>query len=153
MDTQGFVLLSFIASFKRIKTLTEDFELLRHVSRQLRNVEYHIGEDGIDRLRPREKWQQWVLPIDQRDRSARSEGPQLENSLHPGTESTVVASHADGMNGSVHDSFLANGVTERRVSPSPLSSTAPEFSPSNTAAADAAITNVRNFHSASWIPS
>ncbi|KAL3477431.1 hypothetical protein BJX99DRAFT_257460 [Aspergillus californicus] len=61
MDSQGFVPLNFIASFKRIKHLTEDFELLRLVSPQLKIAEYYVGEDGVDRLRPRTGWEQWTL--------------------------------------------------------------------------------------------
>ena len=127
MDSQGFVALSFIAGFKRIKSLTEDFELLRHVSRQLRNVEYYVGGDGVDRVRSKDKWEQWVFPIDQRDPSAQNEGPpppQTNENLPP-------QNHVDGaVNGVSHHGSLTNGASEPRVSKTPLSSTAPEFSPS-----------------------
>lgn len=127
MDSQGFVPLSFIAGFKRIKSLTEDFEVLRHVGRQLRNVEHQAGEDGVDRLRPREKWEQWVFPMDQRDPSAQNEGPPP-----PRNESSPAHNHVDGaaVNGVSHHQSLPNGTSEPRVSKTPLSSTAPEFSPS-----------------------
>jgi la-related protein 1 len=75
MDSQGFVLLNVIANFKRIKSLTEDIELLRHVCRQLKAVEYRPGEDGFDRLRKRDKWEQWVLSMEMRDPSAQHDGP------------------------------------------------------------------------------
>ncbi|KAL1992367.1 hypothetical protein VTN49DRAFT_4399 [Thermomyces lanuginosus] len=75
MDSQGFVPLTFIANFKRIKNLTEDLDLIRHCCHQARNVEHQLGADGVDRVRPREKWQQWVLPMDQRDPSARHDSP------------------------------------------------------------------------------
>lgn len=127
MDSQGFVALSFIAGFKRIKSLTEDFELLRHVGRQLRNVEYYVGGDGVDRVRSKDKWEQWVFPIDQRDPSAQNEGPpppQTNENLPP-------QNHVDGaVNGVSHHGSLTNGTSEPRVSKTPLSSTAPEFSPS-----------------------
>lgn len=123
MDSQGFVALNFIANFKRIKTLTEDYELLRHVSRQLRTVEHYVGEDGVDRLRPREQWGQWVFPIDQRDPSAQSEGPPPSR-----IESSPAQNHVEGaVNGVSHHHSLPNGTS---VSKTSLSSTAPEFSPS-----------------------
>lgn len=142
MDSQGFVSLGFIASFKRIKTLTEDFDLLRHVSRQLRNVEHQMGEDGVDRLRPRENSQQWVLPMAQRDPSGQSEGP-------PPPKPEEVASSQDQMAGTPNGSAeaspnksLPNGTGEHSVMSTPLSSEAPEFSPSKPVAAQSEITNV-----------
>ncbi|KAL1961489.1 hypothetical protein VTN77DRAFT_1827 [Rasamsonia byssochlamydoides] len=137
MDSQGFVLLSFIANFKRIKNLTEDFDLLRHCCRQLRNAEYQLGGDGVDRLRPREKWEQWVLSMEQRDPSAQNEGPPP-----PKTHSTDTEKHDDNVanstslpNGSVQDASqtsanaLPNGTAEHHVPRTSLSSTAPEFTP------------------------
>ncbi|KAE8349212.1 hypothetical protein BDV28DRAFT_66548 [Aspergillus coremiiformis] len=122
MDSQGYVPLAFIAGFKRIKILTEDFELLRHVSRQLRNVEYLQNEDGIDRLRPREKWDQWVLPIEQREPTAQHEGPSKSD------EAAIAQHHVDGaVNGSAP---LVNGNGEAPALKTSLSSAAPEFSPS-----------------------
>ncbi|KAL4888075.1 hypothetical protein BDV59DRAFT_149560 [Aspergillus ambiguus] len=133
MDTQGFVALSFIGNFKRIKNLTEDFELLRHVCRNLRNVEHIQGDDGIDRLRPREKWEQWVLPIEQRDPSAQHHGPSMVKS------DESVHNHVDGAtNGSVS---LPNGTGEP-ASKTPLSSEAPEFSPAQAANSQSESTNV-----------
>ena len=75
MDSQGYVLLSVIAEFKRIKALTEDMDLLRHVCGQLKNIEYRPGEDGVDRLRRKEGWEQWVRPMSERVPSARNDGP------------------------------------------------------------------------------
>ena len=75
MDSQGYVLLSVIADFKRIKALTEDMDLLRHVCGQLKNIEYRPGEDGVDRLRRKDGWEQWIRPMSERVPSARNEGP------------------------------------------------------------------------------
>lgn len=133
MDSQGFVPLGVIASFKRVKSLTEDFELLRHVSRQLRNVEYQPSEDGVDRLRPRENWAQWVLPVDQRDASAQHEGALPVKHAGKINENVPPSNnHADGVpNGLMNGprEFIPNG-TASRASRTPLSSTAPEFMPS-----------------------
>ncbi|KAJ5307343.1 Winged helix-turn-helix transcription repressor DNA-binding [Penicillium atrosanguineum] len=126
MDGQGFVPLGVIAGFKRVKSLTEDFELLRHVSRGLRNVEYQVGEDGLDRLRSREKWAQWVFPVDQRDPSAQHDGVAPKN-----YENVPFNHHAESVpNGfNVTREFIPNG-TGSRGSQTLLSSTAPEFMPS-----------------------
>lgn len=146
MDSQGFVLLSVIANFKRIKSLTEDMDLLRYVCRQLKNVEHRPSEDGSDRLRKRERWEQWILNMDMRDSSARNEGPALL-----ATPLSAEGNH-DGMMNPVQPDgsiFNTNGVSHgtpvavapqqfapsditnmdfhRR--PAKLSSTAPEFMP------------------------
>lgn len=75
MDSQGFVSLEFIAAFNRIKSLSTDIELLKLVCQQSSNVQYRTGEDGRDRLRRREGWEQWVLAMADRDESAQNEGP------------------------------------------------------------------------------
>lgn len=146
MDSQGFVPLSVIASFKRIKSLTEDLELLRHVCRQLKGVEYRLGEDGVDRLRKREKWDQWILSMEMRDPSAQNEGPPPASVPYSPlpvdgmNDGHFSATHVDEFsaplaNGSAHHAPTAhtgfvNGINGTRVSKTPLSSTAPEFSPS-----------------------
>ncbi|KAJ6103066.1 hypothetical protein N7486_005493 [Penicillium sp. IBT 16267x] len=122
MDSQGFTPLSVIATFKRVKSLTEDFELLRHVSRQLRNVEFQAGEDGVDRLRPRENWSQWVLP----GAAPAQPGKNDENT-------PPLNNHVDGApNGSIHpgsQQFVPNGTASHNHR-THLSSNAPEFMPS-----------------------
>lgn len=75
MDSQGFVSLDFIAAFNRIKNLTTDVELLKLVCQQSSHVQYRTGDDGRDRLRRREGWEQWVLSMTDRDESAQNEGP------------------------------------------------------------------------------
>lgn len=84
MDSQGFVSLEFIAAFNRIKNLTTDVELLKLVCQQSSHVQYRTGEDGRDRLRRREGWEQWVLTMADRDESAQNEGPkELHNPPAP----------------------------------------------------------------------
>src|SRR5271168_2172760 len=75
MDSQGYVFLSVIADFKRIKTLTEDMDLLRHVCGQLKNIEYRPGEGDVDRLRRKEGWEQRIRPMSERVPSAQNDGP------------------------------------------------------------------------------
>ncbi|CAI7627521.1 unnamed protein product [Penicillium bialowiezense] len=135
MDSQGFVPLHVLASFKRVKSLTEDFELLRHVSRQLRTVEYQTGEDGVDRLRPRERWQQWVLPLEQREPAAQHDGAAPTGKTDENTP--INNTHTESaINGSAPQ-FVPNGNAKTS-----LSSTAPEFMPSLPPTAASEITNV-----------
>lgn len=75
MDSQGFVSLEFIAGFNRIKHLSTDVELIKLVCQQSSVVQYRTGEDGQDRLRRREGWEQWVLNMADRDAVAQNEGP------------------------------------------------------------------------------
>ena len=75
MDSKGFVYLSVIAEFNRIKQLTTDMELIKLVCYQSKTIEFRIGLDGKDRLRRREGWEQWVLGIPERDPSAQNDGP------------------------------------------------------------------------------
>ena len=78
MDGQGYVLLSVIANFKRIKTLTQDamtVDSLRYVCQQVKSVEFLSSFDGDDRLRRREGWRDFVLPVEERFETARNEGP------------------------------------------------------------------------------
>lgn len=75
MDSQGFVSLEFIAGFNRIKQLSTDVELIKLVCQQSNVVQYRTGEDGQDRLRRREGWEQWVLNMADRDAVAQNEGP------------------------------------------------------------------------------
>jgi len=78
MDSQGWVPLSVIANFKRIKTLTEDnmtLETVRYVCQTVKSVEFLPGPDGEDRLRRRDNWRDFVLPYEERFESARNDGP------------------------------------------------------------------------------
>ncbi len=75
MDSQGFVFLSVLAKFNRIRQLTQDMELLRYVCVHSPQIEFRVGSDGYDRLRKREGWQQWVLAMEERDQSVQNDGP------------------------------------------------------------------------------
>ncbi|KAF2706678.1 hypothetical protein K504DRAFT_385523 [Pleomassaria siparia CBS 279.74] len=93
MDSQGYVFLSFVSDFNRIKQLTTDPELVKLVCFQSNTIEYVIGHDGKERLRRREGWEQWVLSKSERDPSAQNDGaaelhqppfPQPNGFDHPG---------------------------------------------------------------------
>lgn len=143
MDSQGFVLLSVISSFKRIRSLTEDMDLLRFVCRQVRNVEYRPSPDGLDRLRKGEKWEQWVLNMDMRDPSAQNDGPAPATTTDGTNETPAITAQQDGYtpftNGDTHDasipiasadlSKLDINNTDAPTRSGKLSSAAAEFSP------------------------
>lgn len=75
MDSQGFVPLHFVAGFKRIRDLSVDMNLIRAVCEDSTVIEYIVGEDDGERLRSREAWQKFVLPMADRDELARNDGP------------------------------------------------------------------------------
>jgi la-related protein 1 len=75
MDSQGFVFLNFIAGFKRIQSLTQEFETLRFACQESEIIDFVRGEDGFDRLRRKEGWEKWVLTMEERDESVRNAGP------------------------------------------------------------------------------
>lgn len=75
MDSQGFVFLSVLAKFNRIKQLTQDMDLIKFVVLNSPKIEICSGADGVDRLRVREGWRQWVLNLVERDPSVQNEGP------------------------------------------------------------------------------
>lgn len=76
MDSQGFVFLSVLAKFNRIKQLTTNYATIQQVCVNSPNIEYYDPRiDGIDRVRKRDGWQQWVMKIEDRDPSAQNDGP------------------------------------------------------------------------------
>lgn len=110
MDSQGFVFLSVVANFNRIKLLTTDMELIRYVCMHSYVMELQTGEDGIDRLRRRDEWQQWVLKMEERDPSAQNAGPAQPL---PQTSQLYDAPHNfDGRQGTSPRSNAANGSLE-----------------------------------------
>ena len=76
MDSQGFVFLDVIANFNRIKQLTQDKELLKAVCHNSQVIEIAFGEDGKERLRKHEGWEQFCLPMEQREPTAQNPGPE-----------------------------------------------------------------------------
>ena len=76
MDSQGFVFLSVLAKFNRIKQLTTNYATVQQVCVNSPNIEYYDPRvDGIDRVRKRDGWQQWVMKLEERDPSAQNDGP------------------------------------------------------------------------------
>ncbi|KAI7366769.1 hypothetical protein KC354_g3917 [Hortaea werneckii] len=77
MDSQGFVLLDVVAGFNRLKQLTQDKEILKTVCLNSETIEIRVGDDGKERLRRRDGWEQFVMPMEQREPAAQTEGPKV----------------------------------------------------------------------------
>ncbi|EFZ03111.1 La domain family [Metarhizium robertsii ARSEF 23] len=75
MDSQGFVNLHFIAAFKRIRELTPDVAVVRAACEISSELDFIVGDDDIERLRRRNGWQSFILPMEDRDEFARNPGP------------------------------------------------------------------------------
>ncbi|RDL42109.1 Winged helix DNA-binding protein [Venustampulla echinocandica] len=154
MDSQGFVFLSFIAGFKRIQALTQDFEMLRFACQESELLDLIRGEDGIDRLRRKEGGEKWVLSMEERDESVRNAGPayhqrpQYARSLHMGpmgmSGNHSMSPPAFSPNGteSTFRSFghttsappVVNGNGTHYHPETPLSAAVPDFAPGMLAA-------------------
>jgi la-related protein 1 len=61
MDNQGFVHLNVISNFKRIRKLTQGIHMVRSACLKSSVLEVSTGLDGVDRVRCKEGWRQWVL--------------------------------------------------------------------------------------------
>lgn len=99
MDSQGFVFLSFIAGFKRIKALTTNFELLKFACQDSAIIDVIQGEDGQDRIRRAEGWEKWIMALEERDESVKNPGPSQHLRPHlmhknPPTGSMVMSHHS-----------------------------------------------------------
>ena len=163
MDSQGFVFLELLAKFNRIKQLTNDMELIRLACHHSQTVEY-VNVDGIDRVRARDGWQQWVRKMEERDPSAQNDGPSLQSlssyprayNYGPQPEERSVTSPRSNMMGNPDSAHYqpTNGIVPppvynpnvpaphglgSPVTKTPLSAAVSEFSPS------ARSTSSRNF--------
>ncbi|WYZ42940.1 hypothetical protein EsH8_VI_000639 [Colletotrichum jinshuiense] len=84
MDSQGFVPLELVLGFSRVREAA-DPQTLRAICAECTQLDYVVGDDGVERLRSRSHWQKFVYPsMDLRFESARNAGPQYfyPRSLH-----------------------------------------------------------------------
>ena len=156
MDSQGFVFLSVVTNFNRIKQLTDDIDLIRYVCIQAPSIDFQTGVDGVDRVRKLDGWQQWVLSMDERDERARNESPiQMQpppvfdgpprssgsrdpiswrpsfTSLPSRADDSVFQS-TDGVAAFAPDTSLAvskGRMIETQITETPLSAAVPDFAP------------------------
>jgi la-related protein 1 len=119
MDSQGFVLLTTLSEFKRLRALTQDVDLLRFICQSSHALEWRLGVDGKDRVRVRDGWQQWVLEKSKRDPVAQNDGVDgqqvvpadynmmsvRQNSM-PGHFPAYPASAYPAVNGHSHQEFF-----------------------------------------------
>lgn len=155
MDSQGFVALSVLAQFNRIKQLVTNYAVIQQVCVNSPNIEYYDPQvDGIDRVRKRDGWQQWVLKMEDRDPSAQNEGPPrrhqypsmnsahhtFDDALAMSPRSSAVANSVENFHFQSLDSVAPqygqagsiggpNGADASTIR-APLSATVSEFSPS-----------------------
>lgn len=155
MDSQGLVFLELLAKFNRIKQLTNDMDLIRQACLHSQTIEY-VHVEGVDRVRAREGWQQWILKMEDRDTSAQNDGPSLQAPPHyphslnsiPAFEdrlsfsprSNAIGNPTDSqyhaLNGGIGPSFDQGHTTagwnapDASVARTPLSAAVSEFSPS-----------------------
>lgn len=113
MDSQGFVYISLLSNFSRMKSLTADVEIIRYASLQIAELESRVDADGKDKVRRKTDWEQFVFPKEQRDPSARNEGPPAAQSMNGAyahydvTSNTSPLSPLD-MGGNVSDTHFSN---------------------------------------------
>ncbi|KAL7628260.1 hypothetical protein AAE478_002459 [Parahypoxylon ruwenzoriense] len=149
MDSQGFVPLSVIASFKRLREIAQDYQIVRVACEHSPYVEFVVTEDGQDKVRRRDQWEPWVLEVHERHASAQNDGPAnwrpfssqmayYQQMMPYGGETAPIFSpigtdpnFASYMNGGSHTVFpTTNGVNGHAPHlESQLSATVPEFSP------------------------
>ncbi|CUS13967.1 unnamed protein product [Tuber aestivum] len=70
MDNDGYVALSFIAKFNRVRSLTQDVNILRDACMQSQDLYLVPGPDDWY-LRKAEGWDKWILAEEEREPSAR----------------------------------------------------------------------------------
>jgi la-related protein 1 len=157
MDSQGFVLLSVLTQFNRIRQLTQDLDLIRFVCMRSPTIEYYCGPDGIDRVRKAEGWDQWVLNMEERDPEAKSDGPLLVHyppflPMPQQTEATrgrqgvstpssaplpaqypyfqpSLGENTNETNAAATPRTADNAVADAQINQAPLSATVPDFTP------------------------
>ncbi|KAH6610905.1 la domain family [Trichoderma cornu-damae] len=154
MDSQGFVPLHFIASFKRVRELSADIAMVRAVCEISTELDLVVGEDDVERVRRSQAWESFVLPLEDRDEFARNHGPahltfkNRPSQLPPQFSGMPVpygmasppafAAHADAHFQQLPDESIvshgingfANGQVNGHAFTSQLSADVPDFSPS-----------------------
>ena len=87
MDSQGWVPISIVGNFPRMKALTTDEALLRSVCKNSPDVDHLEGFNGEpDLVRRKGDWARFLLPMDQRFADAQRDGPMID--VHSGPPST-----------------------------------------------------------------
>lgn len=157
MDSQGFVPFDLIAGFQRVKALAPDAEHIRMACEVSDKMDYVVGDDSRERLRLRDLWDRFVLPVEDREEEARTGGPlsfyvrsrhsrppfaapmlplgysATSPTMFPGNFPTEEQMYQQPyMNGAPYDPAMNGGeMNGQHYSPeTQLSAAVPEFSPS-----------------------
>lgn len=110
MDSQGFVPLSLVMGFTRVREILCDPNTFRQILAECNQLDYGVGDDQIERIRSRTHWAKFVYPnMEQRAESARNPGPSAfyPRSFH------ALPLYPNGMVGDYAGSFptgYANGI-------------------------------------------
>ncbi|KAI1175403.1 hypothetical protein F4777DRAFT_333593 [Nemania sp. FL0916] len=155
MDSQGFVPVTVVASFNRMRDLFVDHSTIRQACIDSALLELVIGGDGIERVRSKEGWEQWVIADKSlRDPAARHDGPSTWHHFSNGFQYPIISPHfpvetpifsPTSEHGFTHypnnygapppNLSAMNGINgHTRPHESQLSATVPEFSPSTASA-------------------
>ena len=87
MDSNGFLPLSVLARFPKVKSIVQDIAYLLDILLQSSEIEVYRESDNIEDtlIRKRYGWDQWVYPEGERDPAARARSI-------PSTTTTTTAS-------------------------------------------------------------
>lgn len=161
MDSQGFVPLTVIAEFSRVRSIAPgNPQALRDACSDSEVIEFVLGDGKTELLRRREDWQKYVLPEGNRKEHARNPGPtnfesMSRHSMHmsapgyhqqgsipfpyPSISSPPYGGSFPGdmypayLNGPGYNNQGVNGapVNGHRADDSQLNAAVPEFAPGN----------------------
>ncbi|RPB14997.1 hypothetical protein P167DRAFT_552247 [Morchella conica CCBAS932] len=147
MDSDGFVKLSLVAGFPRIRNLTTDMNILREAC--LRSHEIQIAH-GVDEFHVRKAvgWETWILSEKERDPSAQCDQSswqidprqRSQQNSNSGSPLEMSGSAAPFMPGPIRGQgqnaitpgappFVPSGIFPPVFATTPLSANVPEFSP------------------------
>jgi la-related protein 1 len=175
MDTQGFVPLTMIAQFKRLRDITDDLDILGNACEDSAKLEIVTVSNGTELVRPINDWRPFVLPMPDRKPLAQHDGPTelvfrsrllMGNQWYPAamgypaTPTGVV--YGNGMadhqfrvepvhrssGGGVMNGMM-NNVGAGHVPDTPLSAAVSEFSPSALTSSHSMLPNGR---AATFVP-
>jgi len=147
MDGQGYVPLLFITAFKRMREIGLDISIVRAVCEASEVIDYIIEPDGTERLRRRDGWQIWVLPTQERDELARTDGPakvtyksRAYQYPQQGQFNGMQSPYGMGSQQEYHQHFadahnynMANGMPNGNGAATQLSAEVPDFAPAQAA--------------------
>ena len=100
MDSKGFIPLMFLANFPKVRSLSQDLNLIVDVLMQSSEIIMVRGYESpaTSYLRKRDGWEQWVYPEPDRDESTKNHEPPSDQEIANG----VFDARATGDNNNQH---------------------------------------------------